>query len=269
MADRYDDNRERFEGNYQNRNYGQGRERGLEDWQGRENRYSDERNYPNDEGRYGNQRQFNEGYGNRGFNQGRQRDFSDNWRRVQDRDSYLNPGDMGTTYPRQNEWSSGSGVGTGLGGAENSEYSNRQRGEGYYGGQGSFGGGLSQFGEEGRHAGRGPKGYKRSDERIREDVNEHLTRDPHVDASEIEVEVKDGEVTLSGTVDGRQAKRRAEDIVENVSGVREVHNQLRVQSGQDRSAQDTARSTTGGAASGKQGSQSKEYASSGHQSSKS
>jgi hypothetical protein len=157
MADRYDDNRERLEGNYQNRNYAQGRERGPEDWQGRENRYSEERNYQNDQGRYG----------NRGSNQGRQRDFSDNWRRVQDRDSYLNPGDMGTTYPRQNEWSSGSGIGTGLGGAENSEYSNRQRGDGYYGGQGSFGGGLDQFGEEGRHAGRGPKGYKRSDERIR------------------------------------------------------------------------------------------------------
>jgi hypothetical protein len=68
--------------------------------------------------------------------------------------------------------------------------------------------------------------------------------------------VKDGEVTLSGTVDGRQAKRRAEDIIENVSGVREVHNQLRVQPGQDRSAQE-------------QGSQNKEYASPGRRSSKS
>jgi hypothetical protein len=93
---------------------------------------------------------------------------------------------MATTYPRQNEWSFGSGIGTGLGGAENSEYSNRPRCDSYYGGQGSFGGGLDQFGEEGRHAGRGPKGYKRSDERIREDINERLTRDPQVDAGEIE-----------------------------------------------------------------------------------
>jgi hypothetical protein len=38
----------------------------------------------------------------------------------------------------------------------------------------------------GPHAGRGPKGYQRSDERIKEDICDCLTRDPDVDASEIE-----------------------------------------------------------------------------------
>src|SRR5215212_4361151 len=79
------------------------------------------------------------------------------------------------------------------------------------------------------HRGRGPKGYTRSDDRIREDVSDRLTDDPRVDASEIEVSVSGGEVTLSGTVDSRQAKRRAEDIAERVSGVRHVQNNLRVQ----------------------------------------
>lgn len=80
----------------------------------------------------------------------------------------------------------------------------------------------------GQHAGRGPKGYRRDDARITEDVNEILTHDSHIDASEIEVSVSDGEVTLSGTVDSRDAKRHAEDLAERVSGVNDVDNRIRV-----------------------------------------
>jgi osmotically-inducible protein OsmY len=78
------------------------------------------------------------------------------------------------------------------------------------------------------HRGRGPKGYARSDERIREDVNDRLTDDWSVDASDIEVEVSGREVTLSGEVASRSDKRRAEDIAESVSGVSHVQNNLRV-----------------------------------------
>ncbi|HEX2134865.1 MAG TPA: BON domain-containing protein, partial [Microvirga sp.] len=63
-----------------------------------------------------------------------------------------------------------------------------------------------------------------------EDVNDRLTDDPHLDASEIEVTVQNREVTLSGTVNSRSEKRRAEDIAESVSGVTHVQNNLRVQS---------------------------------------
>ena len=77
-------------------------------------------------------------------------------------------------------------------------------------------------------AGRGPRGYRRSDERIREDVNDLLTDDWWVDASDIEVSVSDGVVTLSGRVDTREDKRRVESIVEDVRGVTDVSNQLRV-----------------------------------------
>jgi len=78
-------------------------------------------------------------------------------------------------------------------------------------------------------AGRGPQGYKRSDERILEDINEQLTQDHDVDASGICVECRDGEVVLSGTVIDRDAKRRAEDIAEWCSGVKDVQNRLRIQ----------------------------------------
>lgn len=80
----------------------------------------------------------------------------------------------------------------------------------------------------GTFSGRGPKNWARSDERIREDVCECLTYHPNVDATEIDVLVKDGEVTLTGVVHDRMSKRLAEDIVEDVRGVKDVHNQLRV-----------------------------------------
>lgn len=94
------------------------------------------------------------------------------------------------------------------------------------------------------HAGRGPKGYTRSDERIREDVSDRLTDDWLIDASEIEVAVASGEVTLSGAVDSREAKRRAADCAESVSGARNVQNNLRVQQPGERQTE-LASSTTG------------------------
>jgi hypothetical protein len=92
----------------------------------------------------------------------------------------------------------------------------------------------ADFGREPRwapergHRGRGPRGYRRSDERISEEVHERLTDDPWLDASNIRVEVKDAEVTLSGHVDDREAKHRAERLIEDISGVVNVQNNLRV-----------------------------------------
>ena len=80
----------------------------------------------------------------------------------------------------------------------------------------------------GEHSGRGPKGYKRSDDRIREDVSDRLTDDAWLDASDIEVIVSECEVTLVGTAPDRESKRRAEQLAEDVSGVRHVQNNLRV-----------------------------------------
>jgi osmotically-inducible protein OsmY len=83
----------------------------------------------------------------------------------------------------------------------------------------------------GRFTGRGPRGYQRSDERIREDVNEELFRSGEIDASNIEVTVANCVVTLEGEVEDRDQKRLAEDIVEAAPGVRDVRNNLKVKRG--------------------------------------
>ena len=80
----------------------------------------------------------------------------------------------------------------------------------------------------GRFTGRGPKGYQRSDERIREDVCEELALDGDIDASDIEVRAANCVVTLDGEVGSREEKRLAEDIAEAAPGVRDVHNNLQV-----------------------------------------
>lgn len=78
------------------------------------------------------------------------------------------------------------------------------------------------------HRGLGPQGYRRSDQRISEDVHDRLTDDDHLDASGITVAVQDGEVTLSGTIRNRRAKHHAEAIIEHIGGVQHVQNNLRV-----------------------------------------
>lgn len=87
--------------------------------------------------------------------------------------------------------------------------------------------------QDARYQGRGPKGYRRSDDRIREDISDRLTDDPYIDASDIDVKVEGSEVTLTGHVASRNARRRAEDLAERISGVTHVQNNLRVTSGSE------------------------------------
>jgi len=104
----------------------------------------------------------------------------------------------------------------------------------------SFGGDHGDYREHsgyrgvGGHRGKGPQTWQRSDERIRESVNEALADHDDIDATHIQVTVKEGEVTLSGFVDDRRMKRLAEDCVEQISGVKEVQNHLRLHSGDSR-----------------------------------
>ena len=83
---------------------------------------------------------------------------------------------------------------------------------------------------DGGYRGKGPKGYMRSDDRIKEDVSDRLEDHSYLDASDIEIEVNKGDVVLSGTVESRYAKRLAEDLADNCSGVRNVENRIRVDS---------------------------------------
>ena len=80
----------------------------------------------------------------------------------------------------------------------------------------------------GPYAGRGPKGYKRSDQQIVEEACQRLERDGEVDATDIEVTAEDGIIRLRGTVPDRQTKRRAEECVESIYGAKDVMNELRV-----------------------------------------
>jgi osmotically-inducible protein OsmY len=97
---------------------------------------------------------------------------------------------------------------------------------GYAQQQGETGHGDRSFQED--YSGRGPKNYARSDERIKEDICDELSSDPECDAEDIEIEVKDGMVSLSGTVPSRKMKHRAEDIADVARGVKDVDNRIRV-----------------------------------------
>lgn len=75
---------------------------------------------------------------------------------------------------------------------------------------------------------RPPKGYTRSDERIRDDVCELLYRTHDVDVSNVSVESKNGTLTLEGSVTDRRMKHRIEDLCEQCIGVNDVDNRIRV-----------------------------------------
>jgi osmotically-inducible protein OsmY len=135
-------------------------------------------------------------------------------------------------------------------------YGSQRYGQGYgserlgYGSEGSqrFGSQGQGFGQEqrGRFTGRGPKGWQRSDESILERVNEALEQHPEIDASEIEVTCSSGEIVLRGTVAERRAKRLAEDAIENLPGVKDVRNEIRVQQERQGQQQGQPGQQTGG-----------------------
>jgi hypothetical protein len=89
---------------------------------------------------------------------------------------------------------------------------------------------------EGPYMGVGPQGYQRSDDRIFEEICERLTQHGRIDARDIKVEIRNGEVTLQGTVDNRHTKRMVEDVVDTVTGVHDIHNRLKVKD--DRKSQE-------------------------------
>lgn len=132
----------------------------------------------------------------------------------QDRNEPLRPGFGGGKGSQHGPGAFGNQPGAHTGGADGNH-------------QVQHGGGESPSSQD-DHRGRGPKSYLRSDARIAEDLNEKLTDDPMIDATEIHVEVKEGVVTLTGTVEKRAMKHRAEDLAERCSGTKDVHNQIRV-----------------------------------------
>lgn len=96
-------------------------------------------------------------------------------------------------------------------------------------GGGAYGrnGGWTQ-GDTGLQRRRGPKGYKRSDDRICEDICEHLMNIGWIDSSDVEVRVHEGRVILGGTVPERSQKYEIEDIAAQTLGVEDVENNISV-----------------------------------------
>ena len=82
----------------------------------------------------------------------------------------------------------------------------------------------------GPHVGRGPRTGRRGDGDIREDLSEALMHDDYLDASDIEVRVDKGDVTLNGEVDEVDDKLRAEILAQRTRGVGQVRNNLSVRS---------------------------------------
>ena len=115
------------------------------------------------------------------------------------------------------------------------DYGSSQRATRY--GSGSEGSGFGQ------HRGKGPKGYTRSDERLKEVICDKLTDDPNIDASDISVEVTSQVVKLTGTVDDRSTKYEVEELIERCGGVQDIDNQLRVRSRWSQSSQSQGGST--------------------------
>jgi osmotically-inducible protein OsmY len=75
---------------------------------------------------------------------------------------------------------------------------------------------------------RGPKGYRRSDARVGDDVYERLSRADRIEVSEVSLHVQDGTVTFEGTVPERWMKYVIEDLASDVPGVRDIDNKIRV-----------------------------------------
>jgi osmotically-inducible protein OsmY len=91
------------------------------------------------------------------------------------------------------------------------------------------------------HRGKGPKGYQRTDERLRERLCELLSDDPRIDATDIDVHVQGGEITLTGFVDSRRTKFLVEELVANTCNT-EVTNRLQIRRPEDSpEARETAR----------------------------
>lgn len=77
---------------------------------------------------------------------------------------------------------------------------------------------------------RAPKSYQRSDERLTEDIYERLSNQWEFDATEVIVEVSSGKVVLKGSVPDRRTRHAIENIVDDAYGVKDIENNLRVES---------------------------------------
>jgi osmotically-inducible protein OsmY len=231
---------------------GQGRPRrewrGREEWRGEGSRRGEPRDRDVSSHPYGQREPYNarEPYDARGAS--RRSRSGGPWNDDDSRYSESQYG-MGRRRSRFDAYAGGAEPEFGEGPFADTSESPRYFGSGYYGdGGASFAGGFDQrwrdrypgslaedtFSsdyprEQQRRYRTGPKGYTRSDERIREDISERLMMADGIDSSEVTVSVKDGRVTLEGTVPVRSMKHSIEDLADYTAGVHDVDNRIRVE----------------------------------------
>jgi hypothetical protein len=165
-------------------------------------------------------------------------------------------------HPRGAQFDSGYGASQGYGpqggfGGGQGGYGQQGYGQQGYGQQGYGQQGYGRQGARGagRFAGkRGPKGWQRSDERIKEDLCEQLYNSDEIDSSDVTVEVTQGKVALEGTVRDRYTKHAIEDLVDGCPGVKDIDNRIRVSREDEESGAQSQ-------ASGREGSSSQGFAS--------
>jgi osmotically-inducible protein OsmY len=178
--------------------------------QGRErDSWRDERRFEGDWNQYGSDRNYNQDYD----------EYED-----RDREWNVGPGGQYRGQPRRGGW----GGHTGGFGSARGRYLGYQRGSDRDEPRSQYGGGYGGQWREPQRRMQTPKGYTRSDERIREDVCERLA-ECQFDISNVSVDVKQGKVTLDGSVSERRMKHQIEDIADNCMGVKDVDNKLRIQ----------------------------------------
>jgi hypothetical protein len=216
--------------------------------------------------RYG-EGQRGQGYWSGGFGEegGRDHERSAHSGEMSYRDADRWRGEFGRPYGRREESGYG-GTREGYGGMRGGygagwDYGQGTYGGGRYGQQGQFG--EERYGERGWESGRGrgrglvgklfgrgPKGYKRSDDRIKEDICEQLWRSETIDSSEVTITVREGEVTLTGTVPERWMRHEIENIADESMGVKDIDNNIRIQRQSDETGLEgssAARGTAAGA----------------------
>jgi hypothetical protein len=271
-------------GYYPGQGPGQGRQRG--EWRGRESQPYGQRepyNTSGSRGQYGGRsrwegqqsgsrysesqygmprggREYGSGYGRGGYGAGSESSMGD-WRRP-GRSAY-GP-DVDTRYGSERGFGEGPFAdtaeppgffGTGYYGDGGASYGggfdqrSRSRGYGSFSEDTMRSSGRSSWGARGSEQPRyrtGPKGYTRSDERLREDISERLMMADSIDSSEVTVTVKDCLVTLEGTVPNRYMKHSIEDLVDSAPGVQDIDNRIRVERGESRSGASQSTSGTSG-----------------------
>jgi len=85
---------------------------------------------------------------------------------------------------------------------------------------------------------RSPEGERkgldlRSDERLREEIQQRLMEHPHLELRDVSVAVNGGRVRLEGSVPERRMKHAIEDLADSVNGVARVENLMEVQRRED------------------------------------